>query len=214
MSVLSTGRCVASVVLVTVLAFGIAIGILFPGIWPFTKAAPTAAPTAAAQSASKIVEEWGQELPSHPGSIERYTLTVGPENASGRMTIGQPKDGPPAATAFLIFRTGKKFEDVWKHYAKKCGQDGAKESLPRNVAGTPEAIRGGIQHGKGSDEFMAVDFGGLAPAKFGGEPGVRESHFGYFTEGFVVHVVIEEVAPDRNVNDKDSVKVRVFAAVR
>jgi hypothetical protein len=60
----------------------------------------------------------------------------------------------------------------------------------------------------------AVEFGGLGPAQFGGEPGVRESHFAYFTERYVVHVVIEEVAPDRTVNDKNSVKVLIFAAVR
>ncbi len=129
--------------------------------------------------------------------------------------MGSSKDGPPAATAFLIFRTSRKFEDVWKYYEAKCGHEGAKESLPRAVSPSgQESIRGGIQFGKGGDQRMAVDFGGIAPAKLGGDPGVRESHFAHYTEGYVVHVVIEEVAPDRNVNDKNSVKVRVFAAVR
>jgi hypothetical protein len=219
MSVLSARTCVSAVVLVMVLALGIAIGILFPGIWPLAKAAPAVAeppkaPAAAALSAKKIVEEWGQGLPSHPNRIERYTLTAPAGNGPGRMTMGSSKDDAPAATAVLIFRTGKKFEDAWKHYAKKCGQDEARESLPRKVPMNEEFLRAEIKHGKGSDEFMAVDFGGIGPDMLGGDPGMRESNFGYYTEGYVVHVAIEEVGEDRQVNDKNTVKVMIYAAVR
>jgi hypothetical protein len=61
---------------------------------------------------------------------------------------------------------------------------------------------------------MRVDFAGVGSAKPGGEASGRESHFGYFTEGYVVDVLIEEIAQDRQANYQGSVKVRVFAALR
>jgi hypothetical protein len=223
MAVFTVRRCVHAGALVVVLVLGIAIGMFSPVIWPFSRAAPAdnaapagnAAPSGTAPlSAPKIVEDWGQGVPSHPGSIERWTLTAGPEKGTGHITTGTSNDGPPTASAFLVFRTGQKFEEVWKRYAKKCGQDEAKQCLPREVPRGPESMRVDYRRGKESDEFMAVDFGGIAPDKFGGEPGVRESHFAYYTEGYAVHVVIEEVGSDRNVNDKGSVKVCIYAAVR
>jgi hypothetical protein len=217
MAVLSGRQCAFAGAFVLVLILGIAIGTFTSDLWPFSKtaAADKAAPVRTdAPSAKKIVEDWGQGVPSHAGSIERWTLTARTEKGTGSITTGTSSDGPPAASACLIFRTGRKFEEVWKHYAKKCGQEEAKQALAREVPRGPEAMRVDYRRGKGSEEFMAVDFGGIAPARPGGDPGVRESHFGYCTDGYVVHVVIEEVASDRNVNDRDSVKVRIYAAVR
>jgi len=200
-------------------AVGIATGILFPGIWPFAMLAPTAPGISAAQSspaksAGKIAEEWGSGL-DHD---QKLTITSAPKKAPGDPTIihlGSAGGDDTSATAFVVFITKIKFENVWKHFAEKVGYDGPKESLASGVQMNPENLRGGMQFGKGKDELMEFDFAGIGSAKPGVDPaGGRESHFGYFTEGYVVHVVIEEIAQDRWESYKGKVKVRVFAALR
>lgn len=206
MPMFSARRCVAVVVLAAVLALGIAIGILFPGIWPFAMATPSSS----AQSARKIAEEWGSGL-DHG---QKLTMTAGPKGPP-TITMGSASAGDTSATAFVVFMTRTKFEDVWKHYAGKCRYDGPKESLPSGSRMNPEDIRGGMQFGKGKDQLLEVDFAGIGSAKPGVDPaGGRESHFGYYTEGYVVHVVIEEIGQDRWQTYKGQVKVRVFVALR
>jgi hypothetical protein len=159
MDLFSARRCVACVVLVAVLALGIAIGILFPGIWLFA-AASRSAP---AKSARVIAEDWGTGL-AHG---QKWTLTAGPEGPPV-ITVGPAKAEDASATAFVAFITRTKFEDVWKHYAEKCGYEGPKESLPGGTPMNPEDLRGGLQFGKGKDQHLIQ--GPVAPVRLVGVP--------------------------------------------
>jgi hypothetical protein len=215
MALLSARRCGAIVVLAVVLILGIALGALFPSMWPFATAAETkAAPAATANSARKIAEAWASGL----GSGQQWTITAAPRRAPGAPTVIHMGSGPKddhSAAAFVVFMTRTKFEEVWKHFADKCGFDGPKEALARGTRMNPEDLRGGMVFGKGKDEHLQVDFAGIGAAKPGADPaGGRESHFGYFTDGYVVHVVIEEVGQDRWESYKGQVKVRILAALR
>ena len=214
MAMFSARRCILFVVVVVVLTAGIVVGAMFPSVWPFGKAPPTGASTSAAISAAKIAEEWGSGL-EHG---QKLTMTAGPKAQLGTPTVlrlGNVSNDDSSATAFVVFMTRAKFEDVWKHYAQKCGYDGPTESLPSGTRMNPEDVRGGMQFGQGKDQLLEVDFAGIGSAAPGVDPaGGRESHFAKFTDGYVVHVVIEEIGKDRWESYKGQVNVRVFAAVR
>jgi hypothetical protein len=191
---------------------GIAVGAMFPGIWPFARdatAAGSAPAGTSAKSARQIAEDWAQGLPAG----QKLTLTPGPKGTQ-KITLGASWDADSAATAFVVLLARAKFEDVWKHFSDKTGYEGLKELLSGGTRMNPEDLRGGMQIGKGKDQLLLADFDGVGAAKPGGEPGGRESHFAYFTDGHVVHVVIEEIPPDRWESYKGQVKVRIYAAIR
>jgi hypothetical protein len=123
MSMFSTRRCVACVVLAFVLALGIGIGILFPGIWPFAAAAPTAPGTTAAPSgpadgapAKRTAEAVASEWTFNPG--KKKLQAWGAESAKSGENL--------VAVSCRIQDNGKARE--WfvlaaKFYAAKCGSD-------------------------------------------------------------------------------------------
>jgi hypothetical protein len=226
MSLISARRSVPLGLAAVALIAGIAIGALARGNWPFKGAAAGEGATANSPnvptSARKIAQEWCAGLPHGA----EWAMTAAPRRDRGQPAVihmGSDNADDRSATAFVMFIARQKFEEVWKHYAEKCRQCGyegpEKESLAGaglGRAGSPEdPARGGMQFGRAKDEIMLLDLRGIGSAKPGVDPsGPRESHFAYYTDGYVVHVVIEEIGEDRWVSYKGQVKVRVFAALR
>lgn len=225
-SVRSARRFVPIGLTAVALIVGIALGAVARGNWPFKRTAAdddasATAPTVPT-SARKVALEWCAGLPHGA----EWAMTAAPKREPGQPVVihmGSEKPEDKSATAFVMFITRQKFEDVWKHFAEKCRQCGyegpEKESLSQGGLGTPgspeDPARGGMRFGRGKDEVMLLDLRGIGSAKPGVDPsGPRESHFAYYTDGYVVQVVIEEIGEDRWESYKGQVKVRVFAALR
>jgi hypothetical protein len=208
------------------LIVGIALGAVARGSWPFKGTAADADVTAISSgvptSARKIALEWCADVPHRT----QWAMTAAPRREPGQPVVIQMGSENPddrSATAFVMFIAPQKFEDVWKHYAEKCRQCGyegpEKESLAQGGLGAPgspdDPARGGMLFGRAKDEIMLFDLRGVGAAKPGVDPsGPRESHFAYYTDGYVVHVVLEEIGQDRWASYKGLVKVRVFAVLR
>jgi hypothetical protein len=94
-------------------------------------------------------------------------------------------------TTMQLSKPKASFEDVWNFYAGKCG-------YPKKWA--KDSFHAVIERTEGNGQRMVIDRG-LA------ESGTAETHFGLFTDRYVVHVQVRKV-------DAEYTEVRVLTTLR